>query len=131
MTPNYGAFKRWFVKRPDGGCQVLLPLSELDTTVDEACTPIRNRLVQMERALADRDRRIDEGDAIPASFYKRLEAAEKWALSNSVECARCGHLAVAHGALGCVRCDAKPECRLSEHAVRILGLRAALAGEKP
>jgi hypothetical protein len=61
---------------------------------------------------------------------KRLEAAEKWALSNSVECARCGHLAVAHGALGCVRCDAKPECRLSEHAVRILGLRAALAGEE-
>jgi septal ring factor EnvC (AmiA/AmiB activator) len=77
MTPNYGAFKRWFVKRPDGGCQVLLPLSELDTTVDEACTPIRNRLVQMERALADRDRRIDEGDAIPASFYKRLEEAEE------------------------------------------------------
>jgi hypothetical protein len=34
------------------------------------------RLVQMERALADRDRRIDEGDAIPASFYKRLEAAD-------------------------------------------------------
>ena len=30
------AFKKWFVKRPDGGCQVLLPLSELDATIDAA-----------------------------------------------------------------------------------------------
>lgn len=27
------AFKKWIVRRPDGGCQVLLPLSELDATI--------------------------------------------------------------------------------------------------
>ena len=29
-------FKPWIVKRPDGGCQVLFPLSELDRLLDEA-----------------------------------------------------------------------------------------------
>jgi hypothetical protein len=27
-------FKPWFVRRPNGGCQVLFPLTELDTLVD-------------------------------------------------------------------------------------------------
>lgn len=29
------AFKKWIVVRPDGGCQVLLPLNELDNTIRE------------------------------------------------------------------------------------------------
>lgn len=28
-------FKPWIVKRPNGGCQVLFPLSELDTIVEK------------------------------------------------------------------------------------------------
>lgn len=27
-------FKPWIVRRPDGGCQVLFPLSELDNLID-------------------------------------------------------------------------------------------------
>jgi len=29
-------FKPWIVRRPDGGCQVLFPLTELDRLLDEA-----------------------------------------------------------------------------------------------
>ena len=28
-------FKKWFVRRPNGNCQVLLALTELDNLVDE------------------------------------------------------------------------------------------------
>jgi len=32
----YDVFKPWIVKRPNGGCQVLFPLTELDRLVDAA-----------------------------------------------------------------------------------------------
>ena len=31
-------FKPWIVRRPDGGCQVLFPLTELDRLVNDALT---------------------------------------------------------------------------------------------
>jgi len=34
-------FKPWFVKRPNGGCQVLFPLSELDSIVDQILSIVK------------------------------------------------------------------------------------------
>lgn len=41
------AFKRWIVKRPNGGCQVLLPLSELDATITAGLSPVGRRDLAM------------------------------------------------------------------------------------
>jgi hypothetical protein len=35
-------FKPWIVRRPDGGCQVLFPLSELDRLVDETIAEVKS-----------------------------------------------------------------------------------------
>jgi hypothetical protein len=37
-------FKPWIVKRPDGGCQVLFPLTELDKLVDAIIKIVKETL---------------------------------------------------------------------------------------
>ena len=49
MTPA-NVFKPWIVKRPDGGCQVLFPLTELDSLVEGVAKIVRQR---DESALVD------------------------------------------------------------------------------
>jgi hypothetical protein len=44
-------FKPWIVKRPNGGCQVLFPLTELDNIIDKV----------VEEVLNEQRRRVHKG----------------------------------------------------------------------
>ena len=49
LTPQ-AVLKKWIVRRPNGGCQVLFPLSELDRIVDQLVSAEVKRL-RKENAL--------------------------------------------------------------------------------
>ena len=34
-------FKKWIVKRPNGGCQILFPLTELDKLVEDIIEAVK------------------------------------------------------------------------------------------
>jgi len=46
-------FKPWIVRRPDGGCQVLFPLNELDRLLEEVVEYARQQITDVADSVAE------------------------------------------------------------------------------
>ena len=72
-------FKRWFVPRPHGMCQILFPLTALDDFTEEIITVAKQhesyKVAWLERNLATAKERIDEVAHDCADLEQRLREA--------------------------------------------------------